>query len=144
MLWNSFLDLQVDLRLLKKVPDDFPCPRTWGLTPHYQFPCMFQTKVISLLEVVLGLLQPLHTALFLTFGYLWGSWIWSQMIPTTQKHLLWHQNQVSSMFRTKVTKSLFEVVLGLKQPLYPVLDLQIDLKLLKMVPNDSPYPKTWG
>ena len=47
------------------------------------------------------------------------------------------------MFRTKVTKSLFEVVLGLKQPLYPVLDLQIDLKLLKMVPNDSPYPKTW-
>jgi len=48
------------------------------------------------------------------------------------------------MFRTKVTKSLFEVVLGLKQPLYPVLDLQIDLKLLKMVPNYSPYPKTWS
>ena len=48
------------------------------------------------------------------------------------------------MFRTKVTKSLFEVVLGLKQPLYPVLDLQVNLGPLKMVPNDSPYPKTWG
>ena len=45
---------------------------------------------------------------------------------------------------TKVTISLLEVVLGLLQPLDPVLDLQIDLRLLKMVPNDSPYPKTLG
>ena len=33
------------------------------MVPHYQVPYMFQTKDISLLEVVLGLLQPLHTVL---------------------------------------------------------------------------------
>jgi len=48
------------------------------------------------------------------------------------------------MFRTKVTISLLEVVIGLLQPLHPVLDLQIDLRLLKMVLNGFPYPKTWG
>ena len=48
------------------------------------------------------------------------------------------------MFRTNVTISLLEVVLGLLQPLDPVLDPQIDLRLLKMVPNDFSYPKTWG
>ena len=48
------------------------------------------------------------------------------------------------MFRTKVTISLLEVVLGLLQPHHPVLDLHINLGPLKMVPNDSPYPKTWG
>ena len=48
------------------------------------------------------------------------------------------------MFGTKVTISLLEVVLVLVQPLHPVLDLQIHLRLLKMVPNDSPYPKTLG
>ena len=48
------------------------------------------------------------------------------------------------MFRTKVIISLLEEVLGLLQPLHLVLDLQIDLRLTKMVPNDSPYPKTWG
>ena len=48
------------------------------------------------------------------------------------------------MFTTKLTISLLEVVLGRLQPLYPVLDLQINLRLLKMVPNDFPYPKTWG
>ena len=48
------------------------------------------------------------------------------------------------MFRTIVTISLLEVVPGLLQPLHPVLDLQINLRLLKMVPNDSPWPKTLG
>ena len=48
------------------------------------------------------------------------------------------------MFRTKVTISLLEVILGLLQPLYPVLDLQVDLRLMNMVPNDFPWPKTLG
>ena len=48
------------------------------------------------------------------------------------------------MFRTQVTISLLEVVLGLLQHLHPVLDLKFDLRLLKVVPNDSPYPKTYG
>ena len=34
---------------------------------------------------------------------------------------------------------LLEVVLDL---LHPILDLQVNLRLLEMVPNDSPYPKT--
>ena len=42
--------------------------------------------------------------------------------------------------RTKITISLLEVVLGLLQPLHPVLDLQMDLGLLKVIPNDSLYP----
>ena len=42
------------------------------------------------------------------------------------------------MFRTKVKMSLLELVLGLIQPLLPVLDLQIDLRLLNMDPNVSP------
>ena len=40
--------------------------------------------------------------------------------------------------------SLLKVLLDLLQPLHPVLDLQVDLRLPKMVPNDSPYLKTWG
>ena len=48
------------------------------------------------------------------------------------------------MFRTKLIISLLEVVLDRLQPLHPVLDLQINLRLLKMAPNDFPYPKTWG
>ena len=47
------------------------------------------------------------------------------------------------MFRTKVTISLLEVVLGLLQPLHIVLDLWIPLRLLNMIPNDSYYPKTF-
>ena len=39
--------------------------------------------------------------------------------------------------------SLLEAVLGLLQPLHPVLDLQVGLGLLKMAPNDFPWPKTW-
>ena len=44
--------------------------------------------------------------------------------------------------KNKVTISLLKVVLGVLQPLHPVLDILVDLRLLKMVPNDSTYPKT--
>ena len=39
---------------------------------------------------------------------------------------------------------LHEVLLDLLQPIQAVLALQVHLRLLAMVPNDSPYPKTWG
>ena len=39
---------------------------------------------------------------------------------------------------------LHEDVLDLLQPVLAVLDFQVNLGPLKMVPNDSPYPKTWG
>ena len=48
------------------------------------------------------------------------------------------------MFRTIVTMLVLEVVLDPLQPLHPVLVLQVHLWLLKMVSNNSPYPKTWG
>ena len=39
---------------------------------------------------------------------------------------------------------LREVLLDLLQPVQSVLSLQVNLRVLKMVPNDSSYPKTWG
>ena len=39
---------------------------------------------------------------------------------------------------------LHEDVLDLLQPVQAVLDLQVILGPLKMVLNDSPFPKTWG
>ena len=44
------------------------------------------------------------------------------------------------MFRTKVTISILEVILGLLQPLHPVLELRVELRLMEMVPNDFPFP----
>ena len=39
---------------------------------------------------------------------------------------------------------VLEVLLDLLQPVLAVLDLQVNLRPLAMIPNDSPYPKTWG
>ena len=66
------------------------------------------------------------------------------MISQGPKHGFRSQNQVSRRLRTKFRVSLLEVVLGLLQPLHPVLDLQINLRFFKMVSNDSPYPKSLG
>ena len=58
------------LRLLKMVPSDYPWPKTLDLSPK-TFSTMFRTKVtISLLEVVLGLLQPLHPDLQVDLRFL--------------------------------------------------------------------------
>ena len=61
------------------------------------------------------------------------------------KHIPYHAPKlVCSMFRSKVIISLHEDVLGLLQPLHLVLDFQIDLRLTKMVPHDSPCQKRCG
>ena len=39
---------------------------------------------------------------------------------------------------------LHEELLDLLQPIQAVLALQVHLRPLEIVPNDSPYPKTWG
>ena len=49
-----------------------------------------------------------------------------------------------SSVRFKLIISLLEEVLGLLQSLHPILELQIDLWLTKMVPYDSPCQKVWG
>ena len=48
--------------------------------------------------------------------------------------------------KTKVSEVdlLHKVLLDLLQPVQAVLVLQAHLGPLRMVPNDSPYPKTWG
>ena len=65
------------------------------------------------------------------------------MIPHTQKHGVRYQNQVSSITTSEVINLRLEVVLDLLQPLHPILDIQVNLRVLKIIPNDSPYPKTW-
>ena len=45
------------------------------------------------------------------------------------------------MFRTKFTISFLDLVFGLLQPLHHVLDLWVDLRFFKIVPNDFPSPK---
>ena len=62
-------------------------------------------------------------------------------ISHAKEHLVWLAIQVCGMFRTKVTISLLLLGLLLLQPLQPVLGLQMGLRLLKINPNDSPYPK---
>ena len=104
---------------------------------------MFGTKAtISCLQVVLGLPQHLGPVLDLQINLRFLKLVWND--SPNRKTLVWYQNYVSSTIRTKVTISLHEVVLGLLQTLHPVLGLQIDLRLLKIVSNDSPYPKTFS
>ena len=38
---------------------------------------------------------------------------------------------------------LLDVLLDLLQPIQAVLSLQVNLRPLEIVSNDSPYPKTW-
>ena len=64
------------------------------------------------------------------------------MIPHAQKPGVRHENQVSSIIKSKVRNLHLEVGLDLLQPLQPILDLQVNLRVLEMVPNDLPYPKT--
>ena len=74
-----------------------------------------------------------------------------KMVPNdshTPKHWFCHQKHVLSMLKSlvypQVRMSLLEVLLDLLQPMHTVLGLQIDLRLLKIVSNDSPYPKTFS
>ena len=122
------------LRLLKMVPNDYPWPKTLDLSPKkHSLPC--SEPKLQFHAVKLSLVSYSTSTLFLTSR--------SNDSPNP-KTLVWYQNYVSSTIRTKVTISLHEVVLGLLQTLHPVLGLQIDLRLLRMVSNDSPYPKTFS
>ena len=55
------------------------------------------------------------------------------MIPHAQKSGVRHQNHVSIIFRNKVRNLLLEVVPDL---LHPILDLQVNLRLPKVIQND--------
>ena len=47
-------------------------------------------------------------------------------------------------FKKTQVKLLHKVVLDLQQPVQAVLALQVNLRVLKMVPNDFPYQRIWG
>ena len=99
---------------------------------------MVRTKVKILLLVRRQPLSPTSVILFFTSRSSWGSWKWSQMIFHFQKTLN-HGFDTKNKYRTKVTK-LHEVIFGLQQSLHPVLCLQVELRLMEMVPNDFPFP----
>ena len=79
--------------------------------------------------------------LFMTFRSIWGLWNWTQMIPHTQEPGLW--KKIMSLAYSQA-KLLCEVLLDLLQPIQAVLDLQVNLRPLSVVPNDSPYQKYLG
>ena len=87
-------------------------------------------KTVSRSEIVTLVLNMVETCFCChTRGFL-GPYSWQIL---TDGNRYW---------QTKVTISLLEVVLGLLEPLHCVLDLHIDLQLLKMVSNYFPYQKT--
>ena len=77
---------------------------------------------------------------------IWDHFQKPQIISYAPKHWFWCQNHAFSMLRSCITPQVrishLEVLLDLLQPHHPVLVLQVNLRLLKMVQNDSPYPKT--
>ena len=85
---HPLLDLQVDIRFIKMVPNDLPWPKTC-LAPNLGIYSLkwFWTSYIP----------------FLTFRSTWGLWKWFQMLSHSPKHVPWHQNDVSSLTRRKVT-----------------------------------------
>ena len=85
---HPLLDLQVDVRFMKMVPNDLPWPKTC-LAPNLGIYSLkwFWTSYIP----------------FLTFRSTWGLWKWFQMLSHSPKHVPWHQNDVSSLTRRKVT-----------------------------------------
>ena len=87
-LFHPLLDLQVDVRFMKMVPNDLPWPKTC-LAPNLGIYSLkwFWTSYIP----------------FLTFRSTWGLWKWFQMLSHSPKHVPWHQNDVSSLTRRKVT-----------------------------------------
>ena len=123
---------------LEDDPKWFPIPKNLGLDTKIKSLAISKPKLWPLYCMKWSLTS---FSLFLTFGSIWGFWKWSQMVPHTPKPWSRHQNQVSSYLQTKVMATLlYKVVLDLLQPF---LDLQVNLRVLKMVPNDSPCPKTW-
>ena len=63
------------------------------------------------------------------------------MIPHTQKPGF---KKKSKFLALPEAELLHEDILDLLQPVQAVLDLQVNLRPLELVPNDAPYQKTWG
>ena len=64
----------------------------------------------------------------------------SQMIPHAKK-TGFKKNMSLACLEVEL---LLEVLLDLLQSIQAILSLQVNLRPLEMVSNDSPYSKTWG
>ena len=90
-------------------------------------------------EVLLDLLQPVQAVLALQAHHLGPL----KMVPNDSPYpKTWGLKKIRSLSCSE-TELLREDVLDLLQPVQAVLGLQDHLRPLRMVPNDSPYPKTW-
>ena len=163
---HNVLTLQVDLNAMEIISKNFPnknwdiidtknesllCSKT-NLKSHKKWE-IIDTKNESLLcsktnikshSLKSSLTSYTQYTLFLTFRLIWVSWKWSQMISHVKKHWVWRQNQVCSLFNAQVSISPLEVVLGLIQPLHPVLGPHDNLWLLKMSQMSNPHkPGVW-
>ena len=134
---HNVLTLQVDLNVMEIISTNFP-NKNWDIIDTKNESLLCSKTNIKSHSLKSSLTSYTQYTLFLTFRLIWVSWKCSQMISHVKKHWVWRQNQVCSLFNAQVSISPLEVVLGLIQPLLPVLDFQIDLRLLNMVPNVSP------
>ena len=70
------------------------------------------------------------------------------MRPKITKKYPMHQNLLIDIkikyLACSKAELLHKVIIDLILPVQSVLDLQVNLRLLEMVPIDSPYSKTWG
>ena len=133
---QAVLSLQVNLRPLEMISNDSPCQKNWVLKKPMSLACL---EVELLLEVLLDLLQPIQAVLSLQVNLRPLEMV-SNDSPCQKT---WVLKKTMSLACLEV-ELLLEVPLDLLQPIQAVLALQVQLRPLAMVPNDSPYPKTWG
>ena len=73
-------------------PNDSTYSKNWVWRQTIVLACSEPKLQFHSLKLSLASYYP--STLFLSFRSIWGSWKWSQLITHTQKHWVWHQNQV--------------------------------------------------
>ena len=94
---QAVLSLQVNLRPLEMVSNDYPYSKTWGFKKIRSLACL---EAELLREDVLDLLQPIYR-LFFTFRSIWGLLKGSQMIPHNSG--IWLAWKLSYSAKTSLT-----------------------------------------
>ena len=126
------------LLALSLMPLSLSLSHTCWLTHTPSLPHSLDHSLIHSLDVI-DLLQPVQSVLDLqvNLGPL-------KMVPNDSPYPKNLELKKIRSLACLQAELLHEDVLDLLQPIHAVLDLQVNLGPLKMVSNDSPYPKTWG
>ena len=94
---------------------------------------------VKLHEDILDLLQPVQAVLAIQVHLML-----LEMVPNDSPYpKTWGLKKIRALACSEA-ELLHEELLDLLQPIQAVLALQVHLRPLEIVPNDSPYPKTWG